>query len=112
MVTPTPWTASITAATAGARGEPDADEGGGKDHRRDDERGQQAEPAGQHRVHQPADHAAESGRRQQQPVAAGAHVQRLGGQQDQDGLAHLVGEVADAEQDGDHAEQAVAGQPA
>jgi hypothetical protein len=94
------------------RREPDPDERGGVDHRREDERGQQAQPAAQDRVDQPADHAADGGRGEQQAVAAGADVQHLGGQQHQDGLAHLVGEVVDAEQHGDHAEQAVPGQPA
>src|SRR5579859_1219855 len=92
--------------------EPDADERGGVDKRREDQAGEHSHPAGQDRVHQPAGHAAHGGGGQQEPVAARADVQRLGGQQDQDGLAHLVGEVVDAEQDGDHAEQGVPGQPA
>ena len=59
-----------------------------------------------------AGHAADGRRRQQEPVTADPHVQYLGGQQHQDGLAHLVGEVVHAEQDSDHAQQPVPGQPA
>ena len=39
-------------------------------------------------------------------------MQRLGGQQHQHGLAHLVGEVEDAEEDGDHTQQPVPAEPA
>jgi hypothetical protein len=94
------------------RGEPEAGEDGHVDRARDDQRGQHPQPAGHRGGHQPAGHAADGGHRQQQPVPAGADVQRLGGQQHQDGLAHLVAEVEDAEQDGDHAQQAVPVQPA
>jgi hypothetical protein len=94
------------------RGEPEAGEDARVDRSRDDQRGQHAQPAGHRRVHQPAGHAADGRHREQQPVTAGPDVQRLGCQQHQDGLAHLVGEVEDAEKDGDHAQQAVPVQPA
>ena len=94
------------------RGEPEAGEDRRVDRSRDDQRRQHAQPAGHRRTHQPADHAADGRHRQQQPVPAGTDVQRLGGQQHQDGLAHLVGEVKDAEEDGDHAQQAVPVEPA
>ena len=94
------------------RGEPEAGEDGRVDRSRDDQRGQHAQPTGQRRAYHPAGHAADGRHREQQPVTAGPDVQRLGGQQHQDGLAHLVGEVEDAEEDGDHAQQAVPVQPA
>jgi hypothetical protein len=94
------------------RGEPETGEEGRVGRSRDDQRGQHAQPAGHHRAHQPADHAADGGHRQQKPVPPGPDVQRLGGQQHQDGLAHLVAEVEDTEEDGDHAQQAVPEQPA
>jgi len=62
------------------------------------------------RDEEPAEHAAERGRGKHQAVAPRADVQRLGGQQDQGGLAHLTREVAHAKQDRDNAEQVVAGQ--
>jgi hypothetical protein len=94
------------------RGQPEAGEHRRVNRSREDQRGQQAQPAGQHRADQAAGHAADGGHRQQQPVSAGADVQRLGGQQHQDGLSHLVGEVEDAEEHGDDAQQPVPAEPA
>ena len=106
---PTAMSAPRTTAS-GAR--PIADAPGRADARRQDKQGNRAHAPGEHRVDQAADHAAGGRRRQQQPVPAHRHVQRLGREQHERGRAHLARETAHRQQDRDDPQQPVPGQPA